>query len=121
MQLNTFSIVARCRRTGMLGVVVSTAIPAVGGLCPHILPGVGAASTQAWVNPYLAVDALARLQARDSAATAMQAALDRDDARDVRQFGLVSASGEAVRWSGRGCTPWFGHHTGRVGDPGQIC
>jgi uncharacterized Ntn-hydrolase superfamily protein len=112
VQLNTFSIVARCPHTGMLGVAVSTAVPAVGAICPRIIPGIGAASTQAWVNPYLAVTALARLQAGDDAAAAMQTALDTDDARDVRQFGLVDAGGHAVSWSGASCTPWFGHLTG---------
>jgi uncharacterized Ntn-hydrolase superfamily protein len=112
MQLNTFSIVARCPRSSMLGVAVSTAVPAVGAICPRILPGIGAASTQAWVNPYLAVNALARLQAGDDAAMALQAALDGDAAREVRQFGLVDASGRAASWSGRDCTPWFGHHIG---------
>lgn len=112
MQLNTFSIVARCPRTFMLGVAVSTAVPAVGAICPRIIPRVGAASTQAWVNPYLALNALARLQAGADAATAMQAALADDSATDVRQFGLVDAGGRAVAWSGSACTPWFGHHTG---------
>ena len=60
LQLNTFSIVARCERTGELGVAVATAVPAVGSMCPHLVPGVGAASTQSWVNPYLAIRRVAR-------------------------------------------------------------
>ena len=55
VQLNTFSIVARCSRTGALGVAVTTAVPAVGAVCPYVAQGIGAASTQAWVNPYLAI------------------------------------------------------------------
>ncbi len=58
MYLSTFSISARCARTGMLGVAVSTAVPGVGGICPFVRPGVGAVSTQAWVNPYLGLDAI---------------------------------------------------------------
>lgn len=57
VQLNTFSIAARCPRTGALGVAVTTAVPAVGAICPYVVPGLGAASTQAWVNPYLAITA----------------------------------------------------------------
>lgn len=38
----TFSIVAHCPRTGQLGVAVSTAVPAVGAMCPYIRAGVGA-------------------------------------------------------------------------------
>ena len=33
IKLDTFSVAARCPRTGMLGVGVSTAVPAVGGMC----------------------------------------------------------------------------------------
>ena len=33
LELTTFSISARCARTGMLGTAVSTAVPGVGGLC----------------------------------------------------------------------------------------
>ena len=62
IELNTFSIVAHCPRTGMLGVAVSTAVPAVGALCPYIRAGVGAVSTQSWVNPYLAIEALDLMQ-----------------------------------------------------------
>jgi uncharacterized Ntn-hydrolase superfamily protein len=112
MNYNTFSIVARCPSTGMLGVAVSTAVPAVGAICPRIIPGVGAASTQAWVNPYLAIDALKRLQSGADAATALAEALNADDARDLRQIGLVDAAGHAASWSGAACTPWFGHLTG---------
>lgn len=58
----TFSIVAHCPRTGQLGVAVSTAVPAVGSMCPSVKPGVDAVSTQAWVNAYLAIDALPRTE-----------------------------------------------------------
>lgn len=109
MQLNTFSIVARCRRTGMLGVAVSTAVPAVGSICPYMKSGVGAVSTQSWVNPYLAIDTLRRIEAGMSAAQALEAAMADDDAKHLRQIGVVDATGRAVAWSGEHCTPWFGH------------
>jgi uncharacterized Ntn-hydrolase superfamily protein len=51
LEINTFSIAARCARTGMFGVAVSTAVPGVGGICPFVKAGVGAVSTQSWVNP----------------------------------------------------------------------
>ena len=57
----TFSIVARCPRTGELGVAVSTAVPAVGAMCPYVRTATGAVSTQSWVNPYLATAALERI------------------------------------------------------------
>lgn len=108
-ELNTFSIAARCERTGELGVAVATAVPAVGSMCPHVQSGVGAASTQSWVNPYLAVDALAALARGADAAIALAEALAKDEAAALRQIGLVDAKGRATAHTGSGCTPWCGH------------
>lgn len=108
LELNTFSIAARCPRTGMLGVAVSTAVPAVGALCPFVRAGVGAVSTQSWVNPYLAIQALDLMQQGVPGPQALERVLATDDARDLRQIGLVDALGRAAAWSGPSCTPWFG-------------
>jgi uncharacterized Ntn-hydrolase superfamily protein len=95
----TFSIVARCPRTGMLGVALATAVPAVGSMCPFVLTGVGAVSTQSWVNPYLALDALDLVADGMSAPDALAAVIDRDDGRELRQVGIVDAEGRAAAWS----------------------
>jgi uncharacterized Ntn-hydrolase superfamily protein len=108
----TFSIVAHCPRTGQLGVAVSTAVPAVGAMCPYIQPGVGAVSTQSWVNPYLAIEALSLMRQGNSGPEALDAVLSRDDARDLRQIGVVDGQGRPAAWSGQSCTPWFGHIVG---------
>ena len=105
----TFSIVAHCSLTGQLGVAVSTAVPAVGAICPYVKPGVGAVSTQAWVNPYLAIEALQRMERGEPGPAALEAVLAGDEARGVRQIGLVDARGRAASWSGELCTGWFGH------------
>jgi len=112
MQLNTFSIAARCPRTGMVGVAVSTAVPAVGALCPHVGPGIGAVTTQAWVNPYLGFQAIASLALGLDAADTLETILSGDDSRSVRQIGVVDAQGKAASWTGPDCTPWCGHVTG---------
>ena len=108
----TFSIVARCARTGELGVAVATAVPAVGSICPYLEAGVGAASTQSWVNPYLAIDALAAMRAGDPAVDALAAALAADAASAGRQIGLIGASGPGLAFTGADCTPWCGQLTG---------
>lgn len=105
----TFSIVAHCPRTAQLGVAVSTAVPAVGSMCPYVKPGAGAVSTQSWVNPYLAIDALELMERGEPGPAALEAVLRADEARDLRQVGLVDARGRAASWSGEGCTDWFGH------------
>jgi uncharacterized Ntn-hydrolase superfamily protein len=108
----TFSIVAHCPRTGQLGVAVSTAVPAVGAICPYIRAGVGAVSTQSWVNPYLAIEALALMEGGHPGPAALDAVLSRDEAEDLRQIGVVDAQGRSATWSGKSCTEWFGHIVG---------
>jgi len=110
--MNTFSVAARCPRTGMLGVAVSTAVPAVGAICPRVKPNVGAVTTQSWTNPYLAIEAIRLMEAGSTAPEALGRVLATDDARNVRQIGLVDAQGREAVWSGEQCTPWFGHRTG---------
>lgn len=112
LELNTFSIAARCARTGMFGVAVSTAVPGVGGICPFVQPGVGAVCTQSWVNPYLGIDGIRALSAGMSARAALEKLMADDPGRDVRQIGLVDRNGQSAAWSGKDCTPWFGHITG---------
>ncbi|MBY0611747.1 MAG: DUF1028 domain-containing protein [Beijerinckiaceae bacterium] len=107
-ELNTFSIVARCERTGMLGVAVSTAVPAVGAVCPYIEAGVGAVSTQSWVNPYLAIEALKLMRDGHSGPDALAKVIEADPGRDVRQIGIVDATGRAAAYTGSSCTDWCG-------------
>ncbi|MEO8626752.1 MAG: DUF1028 domain-containing protein [Betaproteobacteria bacterium] len=104
----TFSIVAHCKRTGMLGVAVATAVPAVGSMCPYAKSGVGAVSTQSWVNPYLAIDALNAMDAGESGPNALDKVMQKDAGRDMRQIGLIDAQGRSAAWSGAACTDWFG-------------
>ena len=112
IELNTFSIAARCARTGQLGVAVASAVPAVGALCPFLRAGIGAVSTQSWVNPYLATRLLDALAGGSGADEALAAALATDERADLRQVGLVAADGTAASWTGSGCTAQAGHRTG---------
>ncbi|MGA3248537.1 MAG: DUF1028 domain-containing protein [Paraburkholderia sp.] len=108
----TFSIAARCPRTGALGVAVSTAVPAVGAMCVYLRPGIGAVSTQAWVNPYLALNALELLEQGASAENALAQVLRDDPAADLRQVGIVDNSGQGAAWTGSQCTGWSGQRIG---------
>ncbi len=111
LHLATFSIVGRCPRSGMLGVAVSTAVPAVGALCPHVKAGVGAVSTQSWVNPYLVIEALGLIEQGTTGPEALKTVLAADEAKNLRQIGVVDADGRSASWSGDDCTPWYGHIT----------
>jgi uncharacterized Ntn-hydrolase superfamily protein len=111
-ELNTFSIVARCERSGELGVAVATAVPAVGSMSPYLIAGVGAASTQSWVNPYLAIDALALMAQGRGASDALSAVLAQDAEAAGRQIGLIGARGPGFAFTGAACTKWCGEFTG---------
>jgi uncharacterized Ntn-hydrolase superfamily protein len=113
LELNTFSIAARCERTGMLGVAVSTAVPGVGGICPFIAPNCGAVSTQSWVNPYLGIDGIALMAGGMSARAALEKLMVDDPGRDVRQVGVVDKTGESAAYTGQNCVAWAGHITGK--------
>lgn len=108
----TFSIVARCKQTGRLGVAVATAVPAVGSMCPFTRAEVGAVSTQSWVNPYLAIAVLDAIAGGASAPDALAAVMATDEARELRQIGVVDAQGRPAIWSGAQCTAWFGQEIG---------
>ena len=90
-EANTFSIVTRCDRTGEFGVAVASAVPAVGSICPFVRAGVGAVSTQSWVNPYLAVRILDAMQAGSDAQPALNEALAGDDEANLRQVARPQA------------------------------
>lgn len=107
----TFSIVARCPRTGDLGVAVATAVPAVGALVPHVSLQ-GAIATQSFVNIALGVEGLRLLEIGLPIDVALPALLGQDEGREVRQVHGVDAGGRTYAHTGRECIPWSGHLVG---------
>jgi len=93
-------------------VAVSTADVAAGRMVTWARAGVGAVATQSWPNLYLAIDALRLMEKGATAPDAMRSVIDADPGREVRQLGVVDASGGSASWSGRECTDWFGEVTG---------
>jgi len=108
IEANTYSIVGRCERTGELGCAVASAVPAVGAICVYLRSGIGAVSTQSWVNPYLASAILDRLGAGEDSATALEAVLAEDTSAKLRQVGAIGRTGAGVAWTGAECTLWCG-------------
>lgn len=109
----TFSIAARCQRTGQIGVAATTALQSVGKLACHAIPNVGGFASQALVNPYLAYDGLRLLQAGASAEQALERVLALDPQADQRQAGVVDMAGRTAAWTGSENIPWAGHRAGR--------
>jgi uncharacterized Ntn-hydrolase superfamily protein len=108
----TFSIAARCPETGMVGVAVSTCLLCVGQLCPFVRAGVGAISTQSFVNPYLGLRGLDYLADGLSAGDVRDRLAAEDEGRNLRQFTVVDSQGRSAAYSGVDCVSWFGDHIG---------
>ncbi|MBB2894165.1 DUF1028 domain-containing protein [Flexivirga oryzae] len=96
----TFSIAARCERTGAFGVAVSSSSPAVAARCAFVRGGVGAACSQNITNPQLGPAMLDRLAAGDNAQGALDAVVAGEEFSAYRQLTVVDASGRAATFSG---------------------
>lgn len=101
----TFSLVARCRETGMFGVAVASSSPAVAARCAYARAGVGAVASQNVTDPSLGPRMLDLMQARDGqgprGARAALAEIERTTKfMAYRQVLAVDASGETAIHSG---------------------
>ncbi len=110
----TFSLIARCPRTGQIGVAAATGAMAVGKLVSYACAGVGAVATQAFVNPYLGIDALKLLSQGTSPREALQRVLARDPQPHLRQVAVLDRYGTVAVHSGMEIAPWAGHRTGEA-------
>ena len=113
----TFSIAARCPRTGMLGVATSSKALAAGGMVPHCRAGVGAIASQSFVNPYLGIDGLEFLAQGLPAERAIERLIEDDPGRALRQIAVVDKDGRAAAYTGEKCIPW----AGQVSGAGYVC
>jgi uncharacterized Ntn-hydrolase superfamily protein len=96
----TFSLVARCARTGMLGAAVTTSSIAVGSRCPYARAAVGAVLTQNRTDPRLGPLALDLLVRGFRAEEAMQAIVAATPHRHWRQLAIIDAVGRTATYSG---------------------
>ena len=113
----TFSIVARCPQTGMLGVATSSKALAAGGMVPYCRPGVGAIASQSFVNPYLGIDGLTLLEQGLTSARALEKLIEDDRGRELRQVAIVDRDGNTAAYTGAKCIPW----AGQVEGGGYVC
>lgn len=96
----TFSLVARCARTGQFGMVISSSSPAVAARCAHVRAGVGAVASQNITDPALGPLILDRLEAGLSAGEALNAVTTDRSFIDYRQLLVVDRAGQTAIHSG---------------------
>lgn len=95
----TFSLVARCAETGLLGVAVASSSPAVAARCAHARAGVGAVASQNVTDPLLGGRGLDLMERGASAAEAV-AILARAAHAAWRQIVVVDRDGNTAIHSG---------------------
>ncbi|MBI4497909.1 MAG: DUF1028 domain-containing protein [Chloroflexi bacterium] len=109
MYCGTFTIVARCERTGMLGIAVASNDLAVGAHVPYLKAGAGTIATQAFFNPLIGLEGLQLLEQGAGAEETVALLVQADDGRDFRQFLVVDRLGQAAAHTGAECIDWAGH------------
>ena len=109
----TFSLAARCSKSGMLGGVVTTSSPAVGSRCLHARAGVGVVLTQFWTDPRLGPRGLALLAEGLSAEAAAAGVVASTPDREWRQLAVLDAAGGSAHFHGSRVKPAMGEASGR--------
>lgn len=108
----TFSILAVDLETGEIGVAVQSKIVGVGAVVPFARAGVGAVATQAFANVGYGPLGLQALAAGMGPEEVKDLLIKEDPLQDLRQVGVLSATGKTATFTGRRCNAWAGAMTG---------
>ena len=108
----TYSIVARDRGTGELGVAVQSRSFRTGGAVPWATAGVGAVATQSFTERSYGPRLLGALTEGRDAASALGSLVAEDPLRDFRQVAVVSRTGTTAAHTGAACVPETGYVIG---------
>jgi uncharacterized Ntn-hydrolase superfamily protein len=110
----TYSIIARCPRTGQLGIGIASYSIAIGLYCDGaVRANTGVTLTQGFPNPrnnYLAINLLA--QGR-TAGQALSELIGNDPDSEYRQIAIVDRESDAVAHTGAKLRKWAGHRIGK--------
>lgn len=96
----TFSIAARCARTGLFGIAISSSSPAVAARCAHARGGVGAVASQNITDPALGPAGLDLMAAGAGAAEALARLIATSPHIQYRQLALIDGAGRTAGFSG---------------------
>lgn len=109
----TFSVIARCERTGMFGIAIATRPMAIGAKCPFLKPGIGGLVVQANGDPRLGPLGLSLLEQGYSAGKVLREIIDSDGPENIewRQIAVVDKDGRTAAYTGQDNEEWKGHIT----------
>ena len=110
--VHTYSIVARDPETGQMGVAVQSHWFSAGTLVPWARAGVGAVATQSFVDVRYGTEGLALMQEGKHAQEVLQQLIKSDPTPEVRQVGMIDASGNIAQHTGAQCIQHAGQFSG---------
>ncbi len=96
----TFSIAARCPKSGMFGLGIASSSPAVAARCVHARAGIGAVATQNITDPALGPAALEQLRDGSRAVDALRQILHATPFAAYRQVIVIGRNGPPAVHSG---------------------
>lgn len=97
----TFSIAARCSRSGRFAIAVASSSPAVAARCAHVRAGVGAVASQNVTDPRLGRQGLDLLAAGMTAPDVIAALVGTAPRVAYRQLAVIDGAGRAASFSGQ--------------------
>ena len=111
-EFHTFTCVARCSRTGRLGIGTSTRSLAVGARVPHARARLGAVAIMAIADARLGYTALRLLETGYKAPSVIDELVRVDPFNEYRQLAVVDADGFAAARTGKMNRDFAGHTVG---------
>jgi len=105
----TFSVIARCERTGMFGIAIATRPIAIGAKCPFLKAGVGGLVVQAHGDPQFGPLGLHLLEAGYAAPKVLAELVENDPYIEWRQIAVIDREGRTAVRSGTEAEAWNGH------------
>ncbi len=108
----TFSIAARCERTGAFGIGITTGSICVGARCPFVLSATGAVLSQHSTDPGLGLRGIELLKAGKSAQQVIDELVKTGHKLSWRQLAAVDRNGAVAHFTGDDCSPERGGAAG---------
>jgi uncharacterized Ntn-hydrolase superfamily protein len=102
----TFSLIGRCKRTGRLGLGITTYSLAVGGRCEGVVANVGVCKTQAFPNRTNDPLGIKLLAQGYLPAHVMEIFAGNDTEHSFRQVAIMDRDGKIAAHTGPGCRGW---------------
>ncbi len=100
MNTATFSIVARCPKTGDMGVATASKYLGVGAVVPWAEEGVGVVATQHWASPRMAQHAITMMRTGHQPRMILtQLIADDREKAETRQLALMDVQGRKAAWT----------------------